>query len=241
MNLQNKVLILTGAARIGKAVAQALADRDARLTITYLHDPPDLKMLNTEVLFVQADLTQSTDVTRVIARTKAHYGRIDGLIHMAAIYSATPWKTLREHDWDENMNVIAKSTFLLAKAVGDHLLTNDSEGDIKGKIITISDWSVLSAPYKSYLPYNVAKTAVVGLTKSLAKELAPAITVNCIAPGPILKPAGLSEDESRKVLSKTPLARWGGAHVITEAILYLLAADFVTGQVVYVDGGRSIA
>ncbi len=191
--------------------------------------------------FVQADLSQLSDVTRVVAHTKAHYGRLDGLIHMAATYQRTPWNTVSEQNSDEAMNAIAKSTLLLSKAVGDYLLTNVSEDAIKGKIITISDWSVLTAPYKDYLPYNVLKAAVIGLTKSLAKELAPTITVNCLAPRPILKPANLSAKDAGEVLDRTPLARWGGARAITEAVLYLLDADFVTGQVLYVDGGRSIA
>ncbi len=243
MNLRDKVFIVTGVARIGKDVAQGLAARGAKLTITYLHHEPDVSRLTTDavVSFVQADLSQLSDVTRVVAHTTAHYGRLDGLIHMAATYQRTPWNTVSEHNWDEAMNAIAKSTFLLSKAVGDHLLNKASEDAIKGKIITISDWSVLTVPYKDYLPYNVAKVAVIGLTKSLAKELAPTITVNCVAPGPILKPASKSDKEAGEVLSHTPLARWGGARAIAEAVLYLLDADFVIGQVLYVDGGRSIA
>ena len=127
----------------------------------------------------------------------------------------------------------------MSKAVGDQLLKNP--GDIKGKIILFSDWSVQSQPYKDYLPYNVAKSAVEGLTKSLAKELAPGVMVNCIAPGPILKPADLPDVENAEALRNTPLGRWGGAYEITKAVLFLIDSDFVTGQVLAVDGGRSLA
>src|SRR6185295_3784517 len=129
--------------------------------------------------------------------------------------------------------VIAKSAFLVAKSAAPAMS--------EGKIVFISDWSVLTQPYKDYLPYNVAKSAIVGLTKSLAKELAPKIHVNCIAPGPILKPDNLSDEDNAEVLKNTPLGKWGGAHEITKAVLYLLDSEFTTGQVLFVDGGRSIA
>jgi pteridine reductase len=239
MELKNKVIVLTGAARIGVDVAKALSERGAKLAITYLSNQPDLRDLPGDVFYIKGDLSAASEVDRMIAEIKKHYGRIDGLVHMAAIYPRTPWAQLSEKDWDTNMNVIAKSAFLMGKAVGDELLANS--GDIKGKMIFISDWSVLTQPYKDYLPYNAAKSAVVGLTKSFAKELAPAITVNAVAPGPILKPADLSEEDNAEALKNTPLGRWGGAHEITKAILYLWDADFVTGQILYVDGGRSIA
>lgn len=219
---------MTGVARIGVDVAKALSDKGAKLAVTYLTTKPTVGGLQ-----IQADVSKAEDVARVVSETKKHFGRIDGLIHMAAIYQRTPWQTVSEKDWDTNMNVITKSAFLMSKAVADQMP--------EGKIILISDWSVLTQPYKDYLPYNVAKSAVQGLTKSLAKELAPNIMVNCIAPGPILKPADMPESDNSEVLKNTPLARWGGANEVTKAVLYLLDADFVTGQVLYVDGGRSIA
>ncbi len=228
MEIKDKVFILTGAARIGVDVAKELTARGAKLTTTYLTTESDVGDLK-----IKADVSKPDEVARVVSETKAKFGRIDGLIHMAAIYQKTPWKSLAEADWNKNMDVIAKSAFLMSKAAGDEMTI--------GKIILISDWSVLTQPYKDYLPYNVAKSAIEGLTKSLAKELAPKIMVNCIAPGPILKPADLSDADNAEVLKNTPLGKWGGAHEITKAVLYLLDSDFVTGQILYVDGGRSIA
>lgn len=229
MELKDKVFILTGAARIGLDVAKELSGKGAKLAVTYLKTMSEVGDLK-----IQADVSNAADVARAVSETKAKFGRIDGLIHMAAIYPTTPWATVSEKDWDTSMDVIAKSAFLMSKAVSQQI-----SGE--GKIILISDWSVLSQPYKDHLPYNVAKSAVVGLTKSLAKELAPEITVNCIAPGPILKPPDLSETDNEEVIKNTPLGRWGGEHEISKAVLYILDADFVTGQVLYVDGGRSIA
>jgi pteridine reductase len=233
MELKNKVIVLTGAARIGLDVARGLSEKGAKLAVTYFNTQPDLSSLKTDILYIKGDLSHASEVSRVVSEIKKHYGQIDGLVHMAAIYPNTPWKTLTEKEWDTNMDTIAKSAFLMSKAAADEMTT--------GKIIHISDWSVLEQPYKDYLPYNVAKSAVVGLTKSLAKELAPNITVNVIAPGPILKPADLSDEDDKETMKNTPLNKWGGAEEITKAVLYLLDADFVTGQVLVVDGGRSIA
>ncbi|MBX4186689.1 MAG: SDR family oxidoreductase [Candidatus Doudnabacteria bacterium] len=232
MELNGKVVILTGAARIGADVGKKLVEKGVKLAVTYFNNQPDLG----DVLYVKADLTKPEDVARVVAETKKRYGQIDALVHMAANYKRTPWEKISDETMQESMWAILRSAVLMSKAVGDELLKNS-----QGKIILFSDWSVLNQPYKDYLPYNVAKSAVVGLTKSLAKELAPKIAVNAIAPGPILMPPDLSDEENAEVLKNTPLERWGGEEEITKAVLYLLDSDFVTGQVLYVDGGRSIA
>ena len=239
MNLENKTIILTGAARIGKNVAEAISAQGANLVINYFTTLPELDIDKAKALFVKADLTQEADVNNLVSEALNKFGRINGLVHMAANYERTPWAELNDETWNKSMRPIARSSFLISKAVGDVLLKNDAE--VKGKIILFSDWSVLNQPYKDYLPYNVAKSAVIGLTKALAVELAPGVQVNCIAPGPILKPPGLNDEENNEVLSHTPLKRWGGEEEISKAVLYLLSADFVTGQVLYVDGGRSIA
>lgn len=230
MELKDKVIILTGAARIGTDVAKSIEDKGAKLVVTYLSKQPDL---GKDVLYIKADLSKSSDVDQVAKATMEKFGSIDALVHMAAIYPRTPWESVTEMDWDKNMDVIAKSSFLMSKAVSKHMKS--------GKIIFFTDWSVLNQPYKDYLPYNVAKSAVAGLTISLAKELAPSIAVNAIAPGPILMPPDLSKEDNAEVLKNTPLERWGGEEEITKSVLYLLDADFVTGQILYVDGGRSIA
>ncbi len=230
MLFQDKVIILTGTARIGTEVAKELSEKGAKLAVTYLTNKPDL---GNQVLYIQADLSSSAGVKKAVSETKKHYGRIDGLVHMAAIYPRTPLASVTEAEFDKNMNVIAKSAFLMGIETAKEMT--------EGKMIFFSDWSVLTQPYKDYLPYNMAKSAVEGLTKSLAKELAPKISVNAIAPGPILKPADLSDEDDAEVLKNTPLQRWGGEKEIAKAVLYLLDADFVTGQILYVDGGRSIA
>ncbi|MDO8470548.1 MAG: SDR family oxidoreductase [bacterium] len=236
MDLKNKTFILTGAARIGQNVAEMLNEQGANLVMTYFRSPQEAGALGVRI---QADVSKEEDVQRVVETAKKEFGRIDGLVHMAATYERVPWKELNEDAWTRSMDTIAKSAFLFGKIAGDEMLRN--KGEIKGKIILFSDWSVLARPYQEYLPYNVAKTAIIGITKSLAKELAPSVLVNCIAPGPILKPPDLTEAEEQEVFEKTPLKRWGGAEEITKGVRYLLEADFVTGHVLTIDGGRTIA
>jgi NAD(P)-dependent dehydrogenase (short-subunit alcohol dehydrogenase family) len=244
MELKNKTIILTGAARIGQDIAETLQKQGANLVITYFKNPEEAGPFGFPV---QADLTKKEDIYRLVENAKKKFGQIDGLIHMAAIYEKTEWDKLDENYWEKNMNVIAKSSYLLGKITGDEMLKNEpasakaSADAVKGKMIFFSDWSVLTRPYKDYLLYNTAKSAVIGLTKSFAKELAPHILVNAIAPGPILKPPDLSERENKEVMSGTPLKRWGGPKEITKGICYLLETDFVTGTVLTIDGGRTIA
>lgn len=236
MDVKNKTIIITGAARIGQEVARQLKERGANLVITYLENAGEVHQYGQGI---QVDLSVKEDVQKIVDFTKEKFGSIDAVVHMAAIYEKSLWQDLDESHFDHNMNVIAKSAFLIGKLAGDTMLKN--KGEIKGKIIFFSDWSVLTRPYTQYLAYNAAKAAVVGLTKSFAKELAPHVLVNAIAPGPMMRPADLTDQENEEVLSKTLLRRWGGAEEIAKGVIYLLEADFVTGQVLTIDGGRTIA
>lgn len=236
MELKGKTIIITGAARIGQKVAEVLKEKEANLVITYLHSSSEAGTLG---FGVQADVSKKDDVARVVEAAKKEFGGVDALVHMAAIYKKAPWQDLDEASFDLHMNVIAKSSFLFGKIAGDEMLKN--QGSVKGKMIFFSDWSVLTRPYKDYVTYNAAKSAVVGITKSLAKELAPHVLVNAIAPGPIIRPPDLTDQENEEVLSGTLLKRWGGGEEIAKGVLYLLESDFVTGQVLTIDGGRTIA
>ncbi len=242
MELEGKTVLLTGARRIGQTVAEELAKQGANLAITYRSSKEESEAMCLSCVNIGvkakpflADLAKPEDIKNLVQEVIAEFGQIDVLIHMAAPYPKVDWEHLDEASWDFSMNSIGKSAFLLGKEVGDEMLKNEG-----GKIIFFSDWSVLTSPYKEYLPYNAAKAAVEGLTKSFAKALAPSISVNAIAPGPILRPPDLNEEENKEALGRTPLNHWGGAEEIAKAVLYLLDADFVTGVILPVDGGRSI-
>lgn len=236
MDINGKTIIITGAARIGQKVTEFLKNKGVNLVIAYFSNPAEAADFG---FGIQADVSKKEDVARVVESAKKRFGRVDGLVHMAAIYERTEWGKADENSWNKNMDIIAKSSFLFGKILGEEMSKND--GEIKGKMIFFSDWSVLARPYKEYVAYNAAKSAVVGLTKSFAKEFAPHILVNAIAPGPILRPSDLTEEENREVLAGTLLQRWGGAEEIAKGICYLFDADFVTGHILTIDGGRTIA
>ncbi len=236
MELKGKTIIITGAARIGQVVALDLKNKGANLVITYFQDASEAGDLG---FGVKADVSKREDVERVVEAATQQFGGVDGVVHMAAIYEKSELSHLDEKSWDRQMNIIAKSSFWFGKIAADQMQKN--EGDPKGKIIFFADWSVLTRPYKDYLIYNTAKSAVIALTKSFAKELAPDILVNAIAPGPILRPPDLSDQDNQEVMAGTLLKRWGGAEEISKGVQYLLEADFVTGHILTIDGGRTIA
>jgi NAD(P)-dependent dehydrogenase (short-subunit alcohol dehydrogenase family) len=141
-------------------------------------------------------------------------------------------------DFQAALDVDLKAAFLCARAVVPHMKAGGG-----GRIVNIADWLAASRRprYKGYLGYYVAKAAVIGLTEALALELAEdQILVNAVAPGPILAPPDLPEDEFTAVEKATPLGRWGGAGAIAQAVAALVESDFITGETIRVDGGRHL-
>jgi NAD(P)-dependent dehydrogenase (short-subunit alcohol dehydrogenase family) len=165
-------------------------------------------------------------------------GRIDILVNMASIYSSKPFLETSEADWDENMNINLKSAYLCTKATLPAMLAQGG-----GRIVNFADWIAASGRprYKGFVEYYVSKVGVIGLTESLALELAPYnILVNAIAPGPILAPPGMTPEEDAEVKKATPLGRWGGEDEIAKAVISLVETDFITGECIRVDGGRHV-
>lgn len=240
MKLSGKTIIITGAKRIGQTVGKTLAQKGANLVVVYNSSNKEVEGLVKEVqdygvraISLQANLSSQDDIKTVVEKTLAEFGSIDGIVHMAAPYPKTPLGQITMDDVDKIMRAIAGSAIILGQEVGLKMR--------EGKIIFFSDWSVLHAPYKDYLVYNAAKASIESITKTLALVLAPKVSVNAIAPGPILPPPDLTDEENEEALVRTPLSRWGGADEIAKAVLYLFESDFTTGVVLPVDGGRSIA
>lgn len=240
MDLKEKVILLTGTKRIGQTVAEELAKKGANLAITYRSSQEETEAVcsaclasGVQATAFQADLSKEEDIKKLVLDVKQKFGRIDGLVHMAANYPKSPLNQVTLEDFTQTQQIIGGSALLLAKHLAHKL-------EAGGKIIFFSDWSVLVKPYPEYHAYNMAKAGINSLTKSLALELAPRVTVNAIAPGPILRPPDLSLEENKEALAGTPLKRWGSAEEIAKAVLFLLEADFVTGVILPVDGGRTI-
>ena len=245
MTLDGKVALITGGKRIGAVVATTLAKAGVEVAVVYNQSRAEaeatvaeVQALGRKAVSVQADVTSEHDCARAVETTVERLGRLDILVNMASLYGAKPFDQLTAVDWDRQMSVDLRATFLFARASA--LVMRRVGG---GRIINFADWVVASGRprYPGYLAYYVAKAGVKALTEALALELAAdQILVNAIAPGPILAPPDMSEQESQSVVQSTPLGRWGGADEIAKAVMFLVQSDFVTGETIRVDGGRHV-
>lgn len=245
MDLRDRVALITGGKRIGAAIAIDLARRGMHVALSYNRSRAEaedaaatIRDAGRRVAVIQADLSQATECERLVTDTAAQLGRIDVLINMASVYAAVPFDQLNEARWDAVVDVDLKAAFLCAHAAVPHIKAAGG-----GRIINFADWVAASGRprYKGFVPYYVAKRGIVGLTEALALELASdQILVNAIAPGPIVAPPGTTADEHKAVEESTPLGRWGGEQEIVKAVAFLLESDFVTGEILRVDGGRHV-
>jgi NAD(P)-dependent dehydrogenase (short-subunit alcohol dehydrogenase family) len=245
MELAGRVALVTGGRRVGLAVAKELARSGADIALVYRRSRPEadevadaVQSLGRRALLLQGDLTEAETCTRVVDDTASGLGRIDVLVNMASRYQLKPLDELTVADWDEQLAVDLRATWLCARAAIPHMRRSGG-----GRIINLADWIAASGRprYRGYLSYYVAKAGVVALTEALALELAPdRILVNAIAPGPIIPPEGTSPDEIAQVERATPLGRWGGEIEIAKLVVALIDSDFVTGETIRVDGGRHL-
>lgn len=245
MTLDGKVALITGGKRIGAVVATTLAQAGADVALVYNRSGPEaeetvaaVQALGRRAVAVQADVSSEQDCAHAVEATVALLGRLDILINMASLYGSKPFDQLTASDWDRQMSVDLRATFLFSRASA--LVMKRMGG---GRIINFADWVVASGRprYPGFLPYYVAKAGVKALTEALALELAAdQILVNAIAPGPILAPPDMSAKESELVVQNTPLGRWGGEAEIAKAVMFLVDSDFVTGETIRVDGGRHV-
>ena len=245
MQLQGKVALITGGRRIGQVVAGQLAARGVDVVLSYSRSRDEAEQTAKSVRasgrraeIIQADLSQAEACEALVNGAGDALGRLDILLNMASVYVARAFDDLTVADWDRSLDVDLRAAFLCARAAVPHMRRQGG-----GHIINFSDWTARSGRprYRGYLSYYVAKAGVIGLTEGLALELAPdQILVNAIAPGPIVAPSGLSDEERRAVEEATPLGRWGGALEIAKAVLALLEGDFITGETLRIDGGRHV-
>jgi NAD(P)-dependent dehydrogenase (short-subunit alcohol dehydrogenase family) len=237
-----KVALITGGARIGQKVADVLAQRKCSLALVYRasRDAAEASVeaargRGVRAVAVRADATDKAQIAAAIDATVNSLGRLDILINMAAVYLETP--DPGEAEWTQAMDANARSVFLFSTLAAPFLRRNGA-----GRIVNFADWLPVSRRphYRGYAPYYASKAAVVGLTESMALELAPEVLVNAVAPGPILAPPDLSAEEDAKVMEVTPLRRWGGAEEIAKTVMFLIETDFITGECIRVDGGRHL-
>lgn len=243
MQLQNKVAVVTGAAkRVGRAIALALARRGAHIIVHYRSSSNEaasvareIRALGVEALPVKADLSSARQAEGVIKTAARKFGHVDILVNSASIYEKTPLGQVTEQEWDRHLDVNLKSIFFMSQAAADIMQRQKT-----GKIVNIID-SDTRNPYAGYTPYLVSKAGLEGLTRCLALELAPKIQVNGVSPGPVALPPGWGEKMRRAIIKATPLRRIGTPQDIANAVLFCVeSADFMTGAIIPVDGGQHL-
>src|SRR5262245_12059837 len=245
MDLASRVVLLTGAKRIGAEIAVAVAERGADVAIVYRSSSQEaeevaarVRGLNRRALVVQADVSSSAACGAMVEAVDRAFGRIDVLVNMASLYQKTPFAEVDAGVWTRQLAVDLNGSFFSTAAAVPLMRRGGG-----GRIINFADWIAASERprYLGFVPYYVAKAGVKALTEALALELAAdKILVNAIAPGPILPPPGTSDAELQAVIDATPLGRWGGPEEIVKIVLSLIDSDFVTGETVRVDGGRHL-
>jgi NAD(P)-dependent dehydrogenase (short-subunit alcohol dehydrogenase family) len=242
VDIEGKVALVTGAAkRVGRSIALALAERGAELVVHYRTSDREAqevlalaKKLGGKPVAVRADLAVSADIAAMVEVAMRAFGRIDILVNSAAIFSRTPFLTLTEADWDRFLAVNLKAPFLLCRQVGEIMCRQGH-----GKIVNVADIAGTKV-WADFIPYSVSKAGLLALTTGLAKALAPAVQVNAIAPGTVLLPDGSMPDEQARAVGRVPLRRLGAPEDIARAAVYLVESDFVTGEVLTVDGGQRL-
>lgn len=243
MDIENKVALVTGGARrVGREIALHLAGLGAHVALNYRTSHEQAKALQQEIsslgrdaLTIRADVSNPGEVDALITTAIGHFGRLDILINNAAIFYKTDFFELTEDDWEAFINTNLKGPFLCSQKAGRHLVSQGA-----GKIINIADVGGVRA-WKGYIPYCVSKAGLIMLTKGMAKAMAPDVQVNAVAPGPVMFPEDYTEKEKNAVLQNTVLKRPGSATDIAKAVQFLIESDYITGEVLFVDGGGMIA
>jgi pteridine reductase len=230
---------------VGSVVADALADRGYSLVIHYRQSATeaqqavsDYQRRGVSAMALAADLTDTAAVDSLIAQTLSHFGRLDVLVHAAAIWPRQTLEEVTVDDLRQNWEVNTLATFLCVQKAGLAMVKQATGG----AIVTIGDWATVR-PYRDYAAYFASKGSIPTITRTLASELAarnPQVRVNCILPGPVMLPDDLSAEERAEAIAGTLVKREGSPRHIALAALHFIDNDFVTGTVLPVDGGRSI-
>lgn len=242
--LEGQVAVITGAAkRIGRSIAMRLTAEGAAVVVNYETSKTDAEEAVRQIAAsggrakaVQADVTQRAEVQKLMAATEREFGRIDILVNNAGMFFPAKFAELTEEQWDRIMNVNLKSQYLCAQEAAPIM---KKQG--RGRIVNLASLGGLLA-WPAYTHYCVSKAGVIMLTRCLARALAPEILVNSVAPGTIEFPGDevKQAEHMKDYIERVPLHRTGRGEDIADAVAYLVKSDFVTGQTIAVDGGRTL-
>jgi pteridine reductase len=236
MDINGKVALITGSAkRIGREIALELAARGARIAVHYRSSEAEAKALAATVgADFQADLTDVNAVQNMFGAIAKTFGALDILVNSASVFDPGSAGDATPEHWDQQMNTNAKAPFFLAQAAASFMRKRGA-----GKIINIADVAG-ELIWPTYLAYSVSKAALIAVNRGLAKAFAPEIQVNAIAPGPVLFPEYYTEEQKRSAVERTLLKRAGTPRDVVNAAIFLIENDYITGEVLHVDGGRHI-
>jgi pteridine reductase len=237
-NSQRVALVTGGAIRVGRAISLALAEAGYDLVVTYrssVEGAADVQRLVADLgracVLVQADLTDARAPESVAETANQTYGRLDLLVNSAASFDARPLLEVDAEAWDAVLALNVRAPHLLVRAASDLLRASG------GSVVNIVDLSAFQ-PWLEYPAHAVSKAALAHLTRVQARALAPEVRVNAVAPGAVLPPDDWSEERWTALAEAAPLRRVGAPADVAAAVLFFAEADFVTGQILAVDGGR---
>lgn len=240
--LMGKVALVTGAAkRIGRNVALRLASEGADVVVNYRSSKAEAEEVVAQIsatgrraVAIQADVANRADVIALFSAVEREFGRLDVLVNNAGMFFPAKFEELTEEQWDRILGANLKSQFLCSQTAAPMLRRSGH-----GRIINFASLGGLLA-WPAYTHYCVSKAGVIMLTRCLARALAPEITVNAIAPGTITFP-GDTPEIAEDFIRRAPLQRTGTPQDIDDAVIFLTQSPFITGQVIVVDGGRTVA
>lgn len=231
--------ITGGARRVGGVISLALARAGYDLAVNFHESAPlaeqvriEAEKLGAKTVCVAGDMASRPAVEAFFSATLETFGRVDLLVTNAGWFERTPIETLDELQWERMQRRNVWTTWLPAQRFGLHMREQGH-----GCIVALADVAALR-PWRQYLAYNVAKAGVVALVRTLARELAPEVRVNAIAPGPVLFPPDFAPEQRHQEIERTLLKREGRPENVADAVLFLARNDYVTGVILPVDGGR---
>jgi len=237
--LEGKVALVTGAGRrVGRAIALALGADGARVA-AHFHGSVDgaretvaeIEGAGGSAAGVHANLAERAAPDQLVDAVLQRFGRLDLLVNSAASMRRTPLESVTPEEWDEILGLNLRAPFFLSIAAARAMGTSG------GAIVNISDHMGFER-WAAFVPHGISKAGVESMTHALAAALAPRVRVNAVAPGAVLAPEGWPATERARYVAETPLGRVGTPEDVARAVQYLAAADYVTGQTIFVDGGR---
>jgi pteridine reductase len=238
---RGRVALVTGAGRrVGRAIAVALGAQGMRVAVHFNGSADGARETaaliqkgGSEAQVVRGDLRDPSVAAALVRATADRFGVLDVLVNSAAVMERTPFGSVTAEQWDAMFALNLRAPFMLSQAAAPELVRRE------GAIVNIADLAAFES-WPAYVPHGITKAGVVQMTRALARVLAPRVRVNAVAPGAVLLPDDWDERSRDHLIETTPLRRLGSPDDVARAVVYLIEADYVTGDTLLVDGGRHV-